>query len=109
MSDATPSDLEVLALTAALHLEEEAYGVAIRDEILRRTGRSVSVGSLYKAIRRMETQGWVRTVVGDPTAVRGGRAKKFVEVRPEGRDALRRSVRELERMLDGLDVELKTT
>ncbi len=104
-----PSDLEVLALTAALHLEDEAYGVTMRDEIRKRTGRSVSVGSLYKAIRRMEAQGWVRTVVGEPTAVRGGRAKKFVRVEAAGRRALLRSIQELESMLDGLDVELNAT
>jgi len=100
------SDLEVLALAAILQLGPEAYGVSIRDEIHERTGRAVSLGSLYKAIHRMEERGYVSTYVGEPSSVRGGRAKKHVEVEPEGREALEVSIRTLGRMLDGLDVDL---
>ena len=50
------SDLEVLALAAVLRLGPEAYGVSIRDEIADRTGREVSVGSLYKALARLEAE-----------------------------------------------------
>jgi len=101
------SDLEVLALAAILQLGDDAYGVSIREEIRERTGRSVSVGSLYKAIHRMEERGLVSTVVGEPTAVRGGRAKKQVLVEPAGRRALEASVRALGQMLEGLPVELR--
>ncbi|HKJ00839.1 MAG TPA: helix-turn-helix transcriptional regulator [Longimicrobiales bacterium] len=106
MADAL-SELEVLALAAILHLGPEAYGVSIREEIRDRTGRSVSVGSLYKAIHRMERQGYVTTTAGEPTAVRGGRAKKLVRAEPAGRVALRESVQALNQMLDGLSGDLK--
>ena len=101
------SDLEVLALAAVLQLGTEAYGVSIREEIRSRTGRSVSIGSLYKAIHRLESRGYVKTSVGDPTAVRGGRAKKHVSVEAAGLAALKESVRALGQMLDGLSVDLK--
>lgn len=103
------SDLERLALAAVLQIGPEAYGVSIRDEIRERTGRDVSIGSLYKAIQRMEDRGYVTTYVGEPSAVRGGRAKKHVRVEAEGRRALEESVRALGRMLDGLDVDLEVT
>lgn len=103
------SDLEVLALAAILQLGSDAYGVSIRDEIRERTGRSVSVGSLYKAIHRMEERGYVSTYVGEPTGVRGGRAKKHVKVENAGREALGASVRALGEMLKGLDVDLGVT
>lgn len=103
------SDLERLALAAILQLGPEAYGVSIRDEIRERTGRAVSIGSLYKAIQRMEDRGYVTTRVGEPSAVRGGRAKKHVRVEVEGRRALEESVRTLGRMLEGLDVDLEVT
>lgn len=103
------SDLEVLALAAILQLGSDAYGVSIRDEIRERTGRSVSVGSLYKAIHRMEERGYVSTYVGEPTGVRGGRAKKHVRVEISGREALGDSVRALGSMLEGLDVDLGVT
>lgn len=100
------SDLEVLALAAVMQLGPEAYGVSIREEIRERTGRSVSVGSLYKAIHRLEERGYVSTVVGEPTAVRGGRAKKHVQLEPAGRAALEESVRALGQMLSGLGMDL---
>lgn len=99
------SDLEVLALAALLRLGPEAYGVAIKDDIAERTGRSVSIGSLYKALQRLEDRGLVTPYVGEPTAVRGGRAKKHFQVEPAGRDALEESVSALHRMVEGLDLD----
>jgi DNA-binding PadR family transcriptional regulator len=96
------SELEVLALAALVRLGPEAYGVTIRDDIEERTGRSVSVGSLYKALHRLEERRMVTTSVGEPTAVRGGRAKKHIHVEPAGRRALEASIRAWARMFDGL-------
>ena len=102
------SDLEVLALAAVLHLGRDAYGVSIREDIKERTGRSVSIGSLYKAIHRLERRGYVSTTTGEPTSVRGGRAKKLVRVEAAGRTAFEDSVRSLVRMVGGLTVDLET-
>lgn len=99
----TLSELEVLALAAILQLEDDAYGVSIREEIKERTGRSVSVGSLYKALHRLEERGMVSSSTGEPTAVRGGRSKKLVQIEPDGLAALEESVSGYRRMFDGLD------
>lgn len=99
------SDLEVLALAAVLRLDDDAYGVTIRDEIRRCTGRSVSTGSLYKALHRLEERGLVSTEVGEPSAVRGGRSKKLVRVEPDGLAALEASVAGYQRLFEGLDLE----
>jgi len=101
----TLSDLEVLILSAVLRLGPDAYGVSIREAILERTGRSVSIGSLYKAIHRLERRGLVSTVAGEPRAVRGGRARKYVRTEEAGRRALRDSVQALSQMLDGLAID----
>lgn len=103
------TELEMLALAAVAQLGDDAYGVSIREEIERRTGRSVSIGSLYKALHRLERQGLTGVTVGEPTGVRGGRAKKYVHLRPAGRAALGESVEALLRMVDGLDTEWRTT
>lgn len=99
------SDLEVLALAALLRLGDEAYGVSIKEDIGERTGRDVSIGSLYKALRRLEDRGLIEAWVGQPTSVRGGRAKKHFRVLPAGRDALEASLRSLRKMVDGLGLE----
>lgn len=99
------SDLEVLALAALLRLGPDAYGVSIQEEIADRTGRSVSIGSLYKALGRLESSGFVTPFIGEPTSVRGGRAKKHFRIEPAGRDALEAALGALHRMVDGLGLD----
>lgn len=103
MSDVL-SELEVLALAALMRLGSEAYGVTVRDDILKRTGRSVSIGSLYKALQRLEDRGLATSEVGDPTPERGGRARKLIHVTAEGREALAASVASFHRMIEGLGI-----
>ena len=103
------SDLEVLALAALLRLGEDAYGIAIKDDIAARTGRDVSIGSLYKALQRLEDRGLVDAWIGEPTSVRGGRAKKHFRVLPAGKEALEASLRSLQNMVDGLGLDWKAS
>jgi PadR family transcriptional regulator PadR len=80
-------EFEYLMLTAAARLGEEAYGVAIRQEIEDATGRRCSLGALYTTLDRLETKGLVKTWMGDPTPQRGGRPKRMVRVTAKGRPA----------------------
>lgn len=109
MMTAPLSDLEVLALAAVMRLGPDAYGVSIKEEIGSRTGRSVSIGSLYKALKRLETRGYVTPSIGEPIAERGGRARKHFLVEPEGREALEASLQALRSMVDGLGLDWKAS
>lgn len=77
-------EFEYLLLTAAVRLGEDAYGAAIRREIEEATGRRCSIGALYTTLDRLETKGYVKTWMGDPTPQRGGRAKRMVSVTAKG-------------------------
>ncbi len=99
------SDLEVLALASLLQLGPSAYGSSIKEDIVARTGRAVSIGSLYKALKRLENRGLVTPFSGPPTAVRGGRAKKHFRMEPAGREALQASVSSMLKMVDGLGLD----
>ena len=81
-------EFEQLALLAILRLGDEAYGVTIREEILRCTNRDVAPGALYTCLGRMEDKGLVRSRTGEPTPERGGRAKRYLTVTNSGRAAL---------------------
>ena len=59
-------ELEQIVLLAVLRLGEDAYGVPIRLEIERRTGRSLTVGALYRTLDRLEAKGYVASRFGDP-------------------------------------------
>ena len=96
-------DLQHLVLLAILRLEGQAYGVSVRDEIERTAGRTLSLGAVYSALRRLEAQGLIASRRGEPEPVTGGRAKTFFTVSSDGLAALREAQRELGRMLEGLE------
>jgi DNA-binding PadR family transcriptional regulator len=98
---------EQSVLLAIAHLGERAYGVTIRREIERRTGRAVAVGALYTALDRLERKGFLSSVMSDPTPERGGRSKRHFRLRAGGATALRQSRDLLNRMWAGLERDLK--
>ena len=95
-------ELEQIVLLAVLRLGEGAYGVPIRLEIEKRTGRSLTVGALYRPLDRLEEKGYVTSWFGDPTPERGGRSKRYFEVRPSGLRTLKASRDALAAMWHGL-------
>jgi DNA-binding PadR family transcriptional regulator len=84
-------DFERIVLLALVRLRENAYGVTIRREIEERAGREVSYGALYTTLDRMETKGYVSSRIGEPTQVRGGRAKKYFQIEAPGIEALNKT------------------
>src|SRR4029450_13074544 len=96
MSEIEPlGEFEQVVLLAILRLGDEAYAVTIRDEILTCTGRDVSRGSIYITLDRLETKGYRRSWLGDPTPERGGRAKRYYTLRPRALEALKDARRAL--------------
>ena len=102
----TLGDFEQIVLLGVLRLEREAYGAAIRQEIHARSGRDVSINAVYTTLDRLESKGLLRSWVGEPTAQRGGRRRKFYELRPEGITSLRQAYRTFQSMADGLEERL---
>ncbi len=100
-------EFEQLVLLALLRLREEAYGVAVCREIEKCAGREVTFGAVYKTLLRMEEKGLVAARVGEPTAERGGRRKKFYRLLPAGERALVRSLGALRGMAAGLGKKLE--
>jgi|SRR5579871_534500 len=95
-------EFEQLILLALVRLGDDAYGVTIRETLLDRAGRDVSFGAIYSTLRRLEAKGLVRSSLGDPTPVRGGRAKKYVAITARGREAVRDAQRAFGRMAEGI-------
>jgi len=91
-------EFELMILLAVIHLGEDAYGVPIARELESLRRRSVSVGSVYAALERLEAKSLVTSELGDPTPERGGKAKRYFRVTREGL----RQVRETRRVLTRL-------
>lgn len=78
---------EIVLLTIGV-LQEEAYGVAIKLEIEKRTERKPSIGALHSALSRLEDKGFIESYEGGATKSRGGRRKRFYSITATGKKAL---------------------
>jgi len=83
-------ELEEIVLLTIASLGDEAYGVAIRNDIELRSGRNLSLGGLHSTIARLEDKNLIKSWFGEPTQERGGRRKRFFEVTQHGKVALHR-------------------
>jgi len=101
-------DFEQLVLLGVIRLGDGAYGAAIRQEIHARSGRDVSINAVYTTLDRLETKGLLASSVGEPTAQRGGRRRKFYTLKPAGTAAMRQAYHAFRSMTDGLDERLGT-
>src|SRR5262245_6425026 len=99
-------EFEHMVLLAALRLGDDAYAVTVRDEIRVHTGRDVSRGSIYITLDRLETKGFLKSRLGEPTAERGGRAKRYYTLRPVAIEALKESRRALVSLWRGFEAKL---
>jgi DNA-binding PadR family transcriptional regulator len=95
-------ELEELVFLAVMRLGGDAYGARIREELRAHAGRSVSIGTIYVTLMRAEEKGLVRSRMGEPSGVRGGKAKRHFELLPEGLAALDQTRRIRERMWAGV-------
>lgn len=79
---------ELLILIAVLQLKEKAYGVQIKKAILERTGKQCHIGSIYRALDRLNTKGIVSFKLSDKVSRQGGRQKKIFNLTEEGLETL---------------------
>lgn len=100
-------ELEQLVLLAILRLDGQAYAMPILEEVQAKTGLSLSRGSVYVTLDRLEQKGYLESWFADPTPERGGKAKRFFRLTPLGADALRRSRHALMKMWEGQEPVLE--
>lgn len=84
-------EFEELVLLCVRQLGDEAHGVGIQSLLAEFARREVTLGAIYSALDRSHRKGLVDSWLGQPTAVRGGRAKRHYAVTPKGEEALRES------------------
>jgi PadR family transcriptional regulator PadR len=86
---------ELLVLLALIRLGDDAYGVPISEAIEKSSGREVALGSVYITLERLQDKGLVSSELGEPTAVRGGRAKTYFRITAKGLREIRQAQRTL--------------
>jgi len=98
---------EIVMLTVAI-LHGEAYGVSIIEEIENRLKRPVSIGSLQVVLKRLESKGYLKSDLGEASAIRGGKRKRFYTVTNLGKNILRTTKEQRLQLWDAIpDVALQ--
>lgn len=96
-------EFEQMVLLATLRLGDDAYAVPIREEIEELASRNVARGALYTALERLEGKGFLVSSMGDSIPERGGRARRYYRVTPDGIAAVRQSREAIARLAKGLE------
>jgi PadR family transcriptional regulator PadR len=79
---------EEFLLLAVWRLKQDAYGVTIRDQIRKVTGKTWAYGALYVMLTRLEKKGCLTSHFADPSSERGGKSKRIFQLSPLGAKAL---------------------
>jgi PadR family transcriptional regulator, regulatory protein PadR len=98
-SDAPLGTFEEQVMLAVLRSGQDAFGMAVRREIERVTGRDVAVGAVYATLDRLEAKGLVTS-----GRTPGPGSRRVFTVRPSGVAALAESRAMRERLWAGIDL-----
>lgn len=80
--------LEEQILLSVWRLGDNAYGLTIYQHILDITGKKMAIGGIYYPLERLVKKRFLNAYKGEPTAIRGGQAKRYYRLTKYGRDAL---------------------
>ena len=92
--------LEEQILVAVLRARDKAYGMEVRREIERVTGRELAIGAVYATLDRLESKGLLtsRRVLAD------GPSRRLFTLQSAGARALTETHALRERLWSGVDV-----
>ena len=85
-------ELEFVVLAIVCQRGREAYGAAIRRDVMAQTRRDYSIGAIYSTLARLEEKRFVESFESDPLPVRGGRSRRYFVPTGTGRAELRRTM-----------------
>lgn len=88
MSESRLGEFEEVILLLVGILGEDAYALKIAQEFEAQTRRSASIGAVHSTLSRLAKKGFLRSNMGEPSAVRGGRRKRIYEITAQGQRAL---------------------
>ena len=82
------SRIEEILLLAIWKLKDEAYGIAIREQVERDTGVGWLSGAIYAPLNRLRKNGYVSTRQADQPAELGGRPRIYYSLTKLGKEKL---------------------
>jgi PadR family transcriptional regulator PadR len=92
--------LEEQVVVAVLRARDDAFGMEVRREIERATGRELAIGAVYATLDRLEAKG----LVASRRIVAGGHTRRVFAVSGVGARALADTRAMRERLWQGVDL-----
>ena len=88
MRKAYIGELEEVILLMVVILQENAYGVAITQQIEQQLDRKLSISAVHATLHRLAEKGYVDSYMGGVTTERGGRRKRYFKITAGGSKVL---------------------
>lgn len=95
--------LEELIMMAIWKLQDEAYGVQIKNKVKEIGGKEYFYNTLYTTFDQLIKKGCITKHFGEPSAVRGGKRKVYFHMTKYGRAALEIAFKRQRRIWAGID------
>jgi PadR family transcriptional regulator PadR len=74
---------ELVLLMVALH-DKDAYAVVIVEELQKQAGRDITLSAVHAVLHRLEEKGFVKSLLGGASSIRGGRRKRMFTITSYG-------------------------
>ena len=98
---------EEILLLSILRLKDNAFALTILKEVKQRTGKRLTIGSLWVSLDSLYRKDYINKKLAEETPAKGGRKKVFYSLTPSGAKALR-NTREFQKSLwKGVERQLK--
>lgn len=101
-------EFEELTLLAVCAVKGPVYGVPVQQFVEKTTGRAVTMGAIYAALARLDDKGYLRSILGEATQVRGGKRKRLYEPTSEGLAVVKELRRVRERIWKTIEAGTKS-
>jgi PadR family transcriptional regulator PadR len=82
------SRIEEILLLAIWKLDDNAYGIAIREQVEKETGVKWLSGAIYGPLSRLRKNGYVKIAIADNPADQRGRPRIYYTLTPVGKEKL---------------------
>ncbi len=84
-------EFEELILLAVCILEDSPYGISVKKEVEKHSGRSILLGAVHITLYRLQDKGYLKSDMGGNTEKRGDRRKRLFKITETGMQQLRAS------------------
>ena len=108
MSNKGLGEFEELVLLAVCILDGEGYGISVKKEVERHSGRAILLGAVHITLYRLQDKGLLQSEIGGSTEKRGGRSKRFFKITDSGLKQLK-AAQEVRQKMWKLIPQLKFT